>query len=243
MLLLSLLLAACGNQPAATEVSAETPQPTITPDPCLSENLPGEVKKVNTLMREFDDYADLASNTVQGQLVQIIPDMQRILRDAEDQIVPSCLAKLKEYQLAHMNVVVQTLIVFMGNPDSQIINAGIAQAQQLHNQYDTEMARLLGVTLVVPPTFTPLPGTPASGSNPSIIFVTNSSTQGVVLLSAPDANAGGVAMLEAGLTTVALGKTADGKWIQVEVPGQPGQKAWVDASLVAVSGELPIITP
>jgi hypothetical protein len=246
ILFVALLLTACGPQQAtapAPTPEAETPQPTITPDPCLTQNLPPEVTRVNSLMREFDDYAELASNTPQAQLVQLIPEMQRILRAAEDLQVPSCLTKLKEFQIAHMNVVVKTLMAFMANADAQLINAGISQAQQTHQQYDAEKARLLGVTLPVPPTYTSVPGTPAAGGTPVLSFVTNTGTEAVVLLSSPDLNAGGIAMLEAGLTTVALGKTEDGAWIQVEVPGQPGQRAWVDAKLVSVSGELPVVTP
>jgi hypothetical protein len=142
-----------------------------------------------------------------------------------------------------MNVVVKTLMAFMANADAQLIGAGITQAQQTHQQYDTEKARLLGVTLPAPPTYTSAPGTPGAGGTPALSFVTNIGTEAVVLRSSPDLNAGGIAMLEAGLTTVALGKTEDGAWIQVEVPGQPGQRAWVDARLVAVSGELPVVTP
>jgi hypothetical protein len=153
------------------------------------------------------------------------------------------MTKLKEYQLAHMNVVVQTLLAFMSNADAQLINSGIGQAQQIHNQYDLEMARLLGVTLAVPATFTPMSGAPTSEATPSLVFVTNSGAEAVVLLSAPDPGSGGIAVLEAGLSATAFGKTGDGKWIQVEVPGQPGQRAWVDASLVAVSGELPVVIP
>jgi hypothetical protein len=43
--------------------------------------------------------------------------------------------------------------------------------------------------------------------------------------------------------TPAFGRTADGLWYQVEVPGQPGQKAWVSTAVVQISGEPPIVTP
>jgi hypothetical protein len=153
---------ACGGAPSGSEPT----EPTVTPDPCAPENLQAEVIKVNKLMREFDDYAELASNTVQGQLIQVIPEMQRILRDAEDQPAPACLVELKRLQIAHMNVVVQTLMAFMGNADAQQVSAGIGQAQQLHNEYDVEMARLLGVTLVAPSTVTPLSIPPTTQATP-----------------------------------------------------------------------------
>jgi len=139
------------------------------------------------------------------------------------------------------------LMVFMSNADAQKVNEGIAQARDLHMQYDLEIARLLGLTVVAPPTFAP--GTPGANvppisATPSLgSFIINPGPSGVALRATPDLNAGGVATLEAGLTAVAFGKTADGLWIQVEVPGQPGQKAWVSASLVQVSGQLPVVTP
>lgn len=162
ILFLSLFLAACGEKAAPdSEVAAVPPTFTLTVDLCSEENLPAEAGKVNKLMREFDDYSILASSTPQTQLIQIIPDLQRILRDAEDQSVPACLDNLKQLQLNHMRTVVQTLIAFMSATDEtgvEVINAGIAQARSFHEQYDIEMARLLGITLAAPPpTFTPAP--------------------------------------------------------------------------------------
>ena len=103
-------------------------------------------------MREFDDYSTLASSTPNAQMMNLIPDMQRIRREAEDQEIPACLSTLKQIQLAHMNTVLQTLLAFVGQADANTINAGIAQARDLHTKYDVEIARLLGITLPPPPT-------------------------------------------------------------------------------------------
>jgi hypothetical protein len=246
IILISLIilgLTSCGAKSATppVDVAAATSVPvTITPDLCSKENLPNEVSKVNSLMREFDDYSKLASSTPQGQLVQIVPPMQEIRRRAEDQNVPECLTSLKTLQINHMNAVIETLMVFMSNPKSENIGQGITQARELHLKYDTEIARLLGLTLVpstpvvnVPPTETPIPQ----------LSVLNPGPKSVTLYVAPDSKSGGVAMLEAGQTAIAFGQTADGKWIKVEVPGQAGQRAWVEAALVQASGQLPEIAP
>ncbi len=165
---LSVFLAACGGSETSVAASDATAIiSTLTPDLCFTENLPDEAAKVNKFMREFDDYSALASNTPQAQLVVIIPDMQRVLRDAEDQSVPACLENLKKAQLSYMQVVVQTLMVFMGNSDMGLVNSGISQARELHTQYDIELARLLGLTLVVAPTSTAAPVTPDPGSVPT----------------------------------------------------------------------------
>ncbi len=157
LLVFTVLLSACGGE--ATAPATEMPVvATSTPDVCSEALLPDEVAKVHKLTREFDDYSALASNTPQQQLISVIPELQRVLRDAQDQNVPSCLAGLKELQLAHMTTVVQTLLAFVGNSDVNLVNQGISQARELHSQYDIEMARLLGVTLTV---VTPVPtGTP-----------------------------------------------------------------------------------
>jgi len=246
---LCLLIAACGSKASATpEASASS----ATPNPCSAENIPAEVANVHNLTREFDDYSALASNTPQAQLVQLIPELQRILRDAEDLQVPACLLTLKEMQLAHMNTVVITLMAFMRTTDPaglEQINAGIAQARELHGQYDVERARLLGITLT--PTLASPPGTPDANATPAsstapTATVTNLGADGINLRAAPNLNAAETGTLGAQVSTGAFGQTADGQWIQVQIPEEPGQRAWVYASLVQLSvaeDQLPVIVP
>lgn len=243
ILILSMLLASCGTAATPTTISPTEPAgvATVTPDLCSAANLPAEVAKVNKLMREFDDYSSLASNTPQAQLINLIPEMQRIVRDTQDLQVPACLQTLKEYEIAHMKLVVQVLIAFLNttNADPQTINAGIERARELHAKYDIEMARLLGITLVVPPTRTPGTGeTPAVNEVPAtalVVFVTNSGSSGINLRASPALDAAEAGQLAAQVSTAAIGKSADAQWIKVEIPGQPGQTAWVFAALVQLS--------
>lgn len=244
VLFFAVLLGACGGeQTAATEIAASAePAVSATPDPCSEAALPGEVEKVNDLMREFDDYSRLASSTPQDQLTQVIPPMQEVRRRAESQDAPVCLLELKKLQVAHMNTVIETLMVFMSNPQAENVNRGITLARELHMKYDIEIARLLGLTVVAAPTNT-VATVSAVQTQPSGLSVLNPGPGEVTLFAAPEAGAGGVATLAAGAVATAFGRTEDGLWLQVEVPGQPGQKAWVSASLVQVSGELPTIQP
>jgi hypothetical protein len=242
-----LLLVACSQE--ATLVGTETAVVTPTLDLCTPENLPYEAAKANKLMREFDDYSALASNTPQSQLVVLIPEMQRILRETEDLPVPACLQSLKNLEMAHMNLVIQTLMAFMNNTDVQLINAGIAQARELHGKYDIELARLLGITLA--PQATPVPGTsstPEGSVAPSpsapVATVTNPGPSGINLRSAPGLNAPESGILNAQTSTIALGRSADDQWILVEIPAQPGLTAWVYAALVQLSvpiAQLPVV--
>ena len=241
ILILSVLLAACGSADATQVVTPDAF--TATPDQCSSENLPAEVAKVNKLMREFDDYSSLASNTPQAQLINLIPDMQRILRDAEDLQVPTCLQTLKKLELAHMNLVIQILMAFLNSSntqvDTQAINTGIGQARELHSKYDVEMARLLGITLVPRPTVTPGGVAPDANVVPTataaLANVTNPGPTSINLRSSPALDAPEAGQLGIQATTLAIGKSADGQWIKVEIPGQPGQYAWVFSSLVQLS--------
>jgi hypothetical protein len=166
LLVISLLLTGCTTfQPGPTA----TPSLSPTPDMCSSTNLPPAANRVNNLMRQFDDYATLASNTQQSQLVQVIPYMQAIRRAAEDQPVPPCLKDLIGFQLSYMNTTIQTLLAFQSNAAADVTNAGIAQARQYHGQYNLELARLLGPTGVAPTSATPGAQTPKSSNTPATV--------------------------------------------------------------------------
>ena len=151
-----LFLAACGSQNPEVPPAAPIANLTSTPDPCTAENLAESIKNVNGLQREFDDASQLASNLAREQLPGAISGMQRIRRAAEDHQAPACLATLKAHQLAHMNIVIDTMIAFVGGAESETLNKGIAEASAEHDLYTLEIARLLGITLE-PVTTVPIP--------------------------------------------------------------------------------------
>ncbi len=162
---LVVILSACANNvppSAAPDTPTVAPTLTNTPDPCAPENIQAEVNNVHKYMREFDDASALAASRPRDQLPDAIADLQRIRREAEDQVTPSCLGQLKTYQISHMNSVINTLIAFMGGSDQKIVQQGIDLARAQHDQYTLELARLLGLTVepaaVLPiPTETPTP--------------------------------------------------------------------------------------
>jgi len=243
-----LFLAACGAiKPAITA----TPSPSVTPDPCSAKNLPATITPMNNLMRQFDDYATLAANTPQSQLIQVIPPLQAILRAAEDQAVPACLQDIKGYQLQYMNTTIQTLLAFESNAKPDVLTAGRAQAHQFHNQYTIGLARMLGLTVVVAPTATagaqaPEPtGTPPAAT---VAFtVVNPGPNPLNLHVKPSLTSQTVGTLPAGQSAKALGKSATGEWVVIESPSQPGQTYWVYTTLVQFSSgdlaSLGVVTP
>jgi hypothetical protein len=84
----------------------------------------------------------------------LISNLQRIRRDAEDSQIPACLGDLKTHQLNHMNLVIQSLIAFVGGASQEDLKAGLENARKEHDLYSLEIVRLLGITLA-PITATP----------------------------------------------------------------------------------------
>ena len=174
-LILIMLVSGCGSSvitpesiPTATTTDTAMPTLTITitmtPDLCASENIKTEVDKVHRHMREFDDAARLAASMPREQLSVPTADLQKIRREAEDEPVPPCLSTLKDYQIKHMNSVIDTLIAFMGindplavdcveieqNTEEELICQSIAIARQQHDQYILELAKILELPIVTP---------------------------------------------------------------------------------------------
>jgi hypothetical protein len=250
----AVLLTACG-----TKVNVP-PTATATPDPCAAENIINEVKKVNDLQRQFDDASQLASVTPFAQLTGVIPAMQDVRRQAQDQNVPACLVTLKSYQIQQMNAVINTFLAFLAGgsqkPNTQLLSQGIAQARELHGLYNQELARLIGATYVPPTTITPGGPTDTPGptsadktllpsNTPAAILVSSSGSGPVNIRSKPSLDASTLAWMDAGKSMSAVGETSDGNWIEVSDPY--GNIGWVLFADVTVSGGgnsiLPVITP
>lgn len=149
---------------AATKAAAKptnTAPPTATLDPCSPALVRPAVEVIDALMQEFYDASALASQTPVERLLLVIPSLQQIRRRADAQKVSSCLEKLHSFQVSHMNIVINTLLAFMGNSDQSVLVEGIVQARLLNEEYRKEKARLLGEVYVPPATQIPLttPGT------------------------------------------------------------------------------------
>ena len=155
-------VAASSATPQPNTPTATATEPSSTPDACAKENLQAAVDQVHRHMREFDDASILASSTPRDQLNASISDLQRIRRESEDEVVPSCLQTLKTVQIQHMNAVIETLLAFTRGNTPQDLQDGIGLARQLHDQYALELGRILGLTAVpatafVLPSETPKP--------------------------------------------------------------------------------------
>ena len=164
MLIFSMVFGSLGvpgaAKPTPTDIGPTiTPLPTSTPDPCSLENIAKEVARVNALTREFEDTALLLTSTLlRDTSVQLVQDLQRIKRVAEDQVVPSCLTDLKAYQVAHMNARIEvfgTALAFLNvygpNGDQKALNKllepSYAKAEMSARQYENEYARVLGLPI------------------------------------------------------------------------------------------------
>lgn len=255
-LLTILGLVACGSKgssassealPGGSKI-ASVPEVSATLDSCAPENISSEIEQVHSLMREFDDASLLASNTPLAQMNPSIGDLQRIRRAAQDQPAPACLVSLKQFQLAHMLTVINTMLGFLSGADAEAINQNIVLARQQHDQYTLEMAGLLGLTVVpastqVGPQETP---EPVAESPSSEIFVTNPGPSPINIRAQPNLSADTLGLLDINASAIVHGRTADAFWYQIEFPGGDGQTAWVYVSLVQISdpiADLPVINP
>lgn len=240
LILSALALASCGGSPEVpTATATVVVSPTI--DACLPQYKIVIADRVNLHMREFDDASTLASSLNKDALPGAVSELQRIRRVAENEPVPSCLDKLKSAQVAHMNAVINTLMGFLNSAPAAELQNGINEARKLHDEYAVELASVLGVTVVVKPTSAAT--APPAATQATGLSILNPGPDAVIMYASPDLAAGGVATLAAGQTAVAFGQTADAQWVQAEIPGVPGQKAWVSAALVQVSGQLPVVNP
>ena len=253
MISVFLSLSSCDKLALPAPAVTSTPSVTPTPDLCSTTNLPDAVKAVNNLTRQFDDYASLASHSPKSQMVQVIPPLQAIRRAAQDQGAPACLKQLKIYQISYMDTMIQTLLVFESSPDvsgsdANVLKSGVAQAQQYHNLYVIELAHLLGMTVVVPPTNAPGTSAPSKTGTPAptpvTVTITNPGSNPINLHSSASLTSSTIGAMNAGASASAVGKTAAGDWILIQVNGR---SAWIYASLVKFSSgsiaSLPVVTP
>ena len=105
--------------------------PTATPDPCASENLMGEVEKIQDLVNAFQDVAFLANFTPQTDLVSPIMEMQAVRRDLQKLDIPACEEAVKTASLNYMNSTINYLAFFMGGETKENVDAGIKNSQVL----------------------------------------------------------------------------------------------------------------
>ena len=244
VLLSALALSACGGgatpQPAAvvaTPGSTVIVESTATIDPCAPQYERVLAQRVHNHMREFDDASTLAASLTADKLPSAIAELQKIRRASQDEPVPSCLGKLKNLQVAHMNMVIDTLLGMLNGAKPEVLQTGSSNARKLHDGYTVELANVLGLTVVAP-----VAQTPASGA----VTVSNAGVSPVNTRATPDLNGAIVTAFAVNEIAVVLGKSADGKWVQVDVAAQPGTKAWVFLEAVTLTGSLdavPVVTP
>lgn len=145
--LILLLTSACGNQAVATQSEPVVTATNLMDDPCAAPNLPTTVQELVNLMSEFDNISQQVPGASTQQYPSIISELQRVRRAAEDTQIPPCLGTLKTHQLNHMNLMIQTLIAFVGGTSQEELNAGLENARKEHDLYSLEIVRLLGITL------------------------------------------------------------------------------------------------
>lgn len=240
------LLAACDSLPK----SIGLPTPSHTPDLCAPNHIGTEIKKINDLIREFDDITYVANLTDQKLLTQPIIQLQTVRRNTENLNPPSCLLELRKHAVNYMNMVINYLAHFMGGVSQEQINAEINTSQTLRNTYEAERARLVGATFVPPPTQVPvtqppISEQPQSTTDPNRLEisptpttaaeVTNTGEASINIRFEPSMTSAIVGYLQPNSSAPAIGRTADSKWIAIQPANSSFNYAWVYADTVTLS--------
>jgi hypothetical protein len=245
LLLLALLtlLAGCIPVQPAIQTILVTPTfipPSSTPDPCIKENLPAQIKAISRVMADFDELTFLAQSTPKEQLAVVILEMQKVRRSALDLETPVCLKEIKDVEVNFMDGVILTMANFMAGASGIPIQSQINSTRELRNKYEAQVAEKLGVTYV---TSTPPPPTPVvPTSTPGKITV--STKQDMYVLGGPGLDYSAVGTLQVGETVNAVGRSEIGEWVQIELVSSPGEKGWVPKPMIKLPGtyiDLPII--
>ena len=236
----SLLLGACASAPPQAAIQASptplppsaTPALSSTPDLCAPNNIRGEIKKVYDLMHKFDDTVFVASLTAQQQLPPVILLLQDVRRQTEMLNIAVCVGTLQLAAVNYQNATITYLAHFMGGSNRDQINSEMATSQNLRQIYDRELARLLGVPYVPPPTSTPLstqstpqPGTPVPptptqtvvtpGGAPGDMYVTNNGAIPANLRDRPSVEGNKIGELPVGERAKVLARTPIGDWLLI----------------------------
>lgn len=242
------------GSPAAGQKQAGT-QPAIVllgtqnGDPCASmEGKKPEIDKITRTMDEFDDNSFLIQAIKNpDQLVQVILVMQRVRRDAINNTPPECLKQLRDAQVNYMNAVVLISINIANRTKSDIIQRQVVDVRKIREEFDKELANLLGLkyeTITPMPTIPPTPVLPTSTVAP--ISATTIQDRDIFVLQGPGLNFPAVGTFLKGQVANVLGRSEKGDWIEIDVPSNPGNAGWVPKELIKLSSaeaSVPIVTP
>lgn len=135
VVLLPLLLAACGSLPMFG------PTPTPTPEPCEIQ----AAAYIPALENYFDDWDDaftIANGTPRSQLSQAIADLQAIKRGVDDLEHPPCTEKVHQLFIDYMDKTIAGFLSFLSQDSDFVVNTLFEDASELLDSFITELAKL-----------------------------------------------------------------------------------------------------
>lgn len=234
LVIIGVLLAACAPAQAQAVI------PVTAVDRCAPENIQAEIEKVTIFQRDFDDVSLLAQSTPQNQAAVVILELQRLRRSALDNDAPDCLDSIKEIQLRYMNGVISTLVRFMAGGDSETINQQLSATRILRIEYETELARLLGVPYYTPTPF-PTPVVPTPTPAPTPVTMTITTEQDINLFQGPGINYNVVGNFLRGQQALAYTRSENNEWVLIQLFDNPEVQGWVAVRLVRLDGDISIL--
>jgi len=220
--------------------------PTSTPiavlDLCTSENLMGEVRKVQDLVNTFQDIMYVANFSPQTELTIPILEMQAVRRDLQKLEVPDCENAVKIASINYMNSTISYLAYYMANGADEYVNTSIQTSQDLWQEVISEFNNLLSSVGLISDELPNIGNSLLPTSN-IMIFVANNGTKRINVRNRPNLNADILAQFEPGMQAIGLERVESGDWLLINLDGVTG---WVFTEMVTVSTdieELPISAP
>jgi hypothetical protein len=250
--LISLLFGGCRP--------GETNQPSID-DPCAPEHIAETIKPFDSTMRAFEDTTAIAYNMPRPQVSEQIAVLQGYRREVLDEQAPPCLVGLKEAEVAYMDSVINTLLVFLEGAPGEITTEGVQSSEQLKSIYVEALENLMDITVtpqptqmrwtpqafVVPTEAIPVTGvteTSVTDAGPNITPTLFSTLAGVINPGGANVRLGPSmddefpVVVPEGEQVEIVGRTEDGEWFLVLESEMPDEIGWVYASLVEL--EIPV---
>lgn len=224
-------------------------------DPCAPGRIAATVKPFDSAMRAFEDATAIAYNMPRPQVSEQIATLQEYRREVADREAPACLADLKKAQVAYMDSVINTLLVFLEGAPGETTTQGLQTSLELKSRYVEVLESLLDLTLTPRPTqmrWTPqallmpteaipvtgMSATPVATGSPSATstlfstFARVTNPDGANVRLGPDVFYEYALIIPFDVLVEVLGRTDDGEWFLIREPEMPEWIGWVFAPLV-----------
>jgi len=214
--------------------------PTMTPDPCNSENLSDEMEVIRSSFTEFQELTFIANNSRPEDLIEPVLRLEEIRTRIINLPLPGCLRKLQAKFSEYSGSVISYLSERMKDPKSDAYLIEQKNSETLWQAVEDEYEKAI---LTVTNQFIPITGSGnAFAEKSNFVLAFNDGTKSVNIRVNDDLDSAVIGQLDPGMQALVVGKNDDASWLRINMPGVYG---WVFFEMVELTGSLediPVIT-